>query len=96
MRKLVLALGPGDLSDREARDSAVRALVEHLSTSGVPWTGPAAVVRVDAELPEGGRDTRTVRFGPAGVTLVDADPQVVVRLPLAAAVELASGSADGA
>jgi len=96
VRRLVSALGPGDLGDREARDRVVRALVDHLSTSRVPWTGPAAVVRVDAELPEGSRDTWTVRFGPAGVVLVDADPQVVVRLPLEAAVELASGTADGA
>ncbi|MFL6156346.1 MAG: SCP2 sterol-binding domain-containing protein [Marmoricola sp.] len=96
MRKLVLALGAGDLGDPEDRDRAVRALVDHLSTSEVPWTGPAGVVRVDAELPEGGRDTWTVRFGPAGVTLVDADPQVVVRLSLAAAMELVSGSADAA
>lgn len=85
-----------DLEDRDGRDRAARALVAHLSSHGTSWTGPVGVVRVDVDLDDGARESWTVRFGPSGVALVDADPDVVVRLPLAAAVDLAVGRADGA
>jgi len=47
------------LSDLEARTAAVAALVAALSSQGAPWTGPAAVVRVEVDLPDGGRDSRS-------------------------------------
>lgn len=96
MQQPVSALANGDLAHQDGRDRAARALVAHLSNSGSPWTGPAGVVRVDVDLAEAARDSWTLRFGPNGVALVDADPDVVVRLPLAAAVELVAGRADGA
>lgn len=96
MPQPVTALATGDLAEPAERERAVRALVHHLSTSVPAWTGPAGIVRVDVDLAAGARDSWTVRFGPTGIALVDADPQVVVRLPLAAVLDLASGAADGA
>lgn len=83
-------------SDSATRAEAVRALVGGLSTSRAPWTGPVGVVRVDVDLPDGGHDRWAVRFGPTGIALVDADPQVALRLPLVQLVRLATGQADGA
>jgi len=111
VHQLAAALDPWDLSALAAagddelaavfaepgvRDDAVHALVRSLSTRGGPWTGPAGVVRVEVDLPDGSRDAWSVRFGPTSIALVDADPQVAVRLPLAALVRLAAGQADGA
>ncbi|RNL79570.1 SCP2 sterol-binding domain-containing protein [Nocardioides marmorisolisilvae] len=84
------------LGTAELRAEAVAALVATLSNQQGPWTGPPGVVRVEVELPAGGRESWSVRFGPTGVSLVDADPQVCLRLPLAPAVRLVTGQADGA
>jgi putative sterol carrier protein len=88
-----------DLHDADRRRAAVLALVAHLSSSALAWTGPVGVARVDLDLPDGARESWALRFAPGAVNLVDpvgAEPGVVVRLPLAAALDLAEGTADGA
>lgn len=85
-----------DLHDPDRRARAVHSLVAHLSSPAASWTGPAGVVRVDLDLPDSSRESWTVRFAPSGLALVDADPDVVLRLPLGAALDLAEGTADGA
>lgn len=91
--------GQGDLvhalGDPHRRAEAVRDVVAALSSQGRPWTGPAGVVRVEVDLPDG-RESWCLRFGATGIALVDAEPQVSVRLPLEAAVRLATGQADAA
>jgi putative sterol carrier protein len=93
--QLAADLGPWDISLTSDRSTAVHAVVDALRSTG-PWSGPTGVVRVDIDLADGGRESWSVRFTPTGVALVDADPQVVVRLPLDALIRLATGATDGA
>lgn len=95
MQQLTVDLGHLDLTEASDRADAVRRAVEAVRAAG-QWNGSTGVVRVDVDLPDGGRDSWSVRFAPTGVALVDADPDVVVRLPLSAVVPLATGQADGA
>lgn len=66
-----------------------------LSAAG-PWSGPTGVVRVEVAMPDGGLESACIGFAASGVGFVEADPQAVLRLPLAEVRRLADGAADGA
>lgn len=83
------------LADEDDRRQALHVLLGGLNTTGV-WTGPVGVVQVQVTLPDSRQDIWTLGFGPFRVALVDAEPQVVVRLPLVPAVRVVTGQADGA
>lgn len=82
-------------ADPVDRAEALRVLLDGPAAAG-PWTGPTGVVRLDVDLPDGGTEAASIQFAGSGISLVEADPQAVLRLPLTALVRLVTGQADGA
>ncbi|MCZ4499535.1 MAG: hypothetical protein JWQ74_2088 [Marmoricola sp.] len=73
-----------------------QALLDAVAPHG-SWSGPYGVVRLELDVADGAVESHDVRFGPAGAALdAGADPQAVLRLPLADALEIVAGRADGA
>lgn len=81
------------------REDRLRAVTSALAVLGADprWSAPEGVLRLEVLLPDTTVEVWSARFGARGAELDDdAEPDVVVRVPLVPLVRLVTGQADGA